>query len=298
MSKGLKIYKAQLISTGQEVGLHNFEESLRPDIKCTDCNAKLKYTKGHRRNEKVVYSFFSLFPKAVHSDQCAYNVRSALEILVRNSTSIDSLSEATLFKGNFGLEFRLHTLSNVLFEKPEEKEEGTINQQSLIRKQSKQRLSSYLKTAKGLAKLWNAIQEQEDKELLKEKIKIVFKQQLIGWDDFVFNTKQLSKLTSNPPKFPVALVLHTKQFNNNKKQGFFKHSLQCFAHVTNDKVIVPRICFNDDKLKSELKEGGLYLVIAIVKVGKIYKESKYINITVSVYHNAQITMLSDERIVP
>jgi len=222
MSKGLKIYKAKLVSTGLEVNLENFNESDRYNLVCEDCDAKLKYTKGHWRNKNKTWE----------------------------------MNEQIFYKNGINFDFRLHILAKAIKEEKRKGATSRDNYSSLIRKSSNKKLSSYLKSAKGIAKLWNAIQTNEDKELLKTKVKIVLGRESISWKDFVFENNDFGTLVSKIPKYPVSLILQTKKFDKPSKNRSLVNCIQCYSASYNEKIIIPRIYFNDHIFK----ENQQYLV--------------------------------------
>ena len=295
MSKGLKIYRAKHRLSGHSIYLDSFNEDDRENLECEICNARLKYTKGHWRNNNRTWvsSFFSLSPNSFHSDSCNYNVRKAIKILVRDSVSIEGSKQATLFKNAISFEFRLHVLADSISNESKNLKDSNDQNKSVNRVKSSEQLAAYLKTAKGIVKLWNAIQTREDKELLKENIQLVMRNKRVSWNDFVFETSDLEKVVSKSPKYPVALILQTKKLNKPNRKRPLQNCIQCYAGTSNDeKSIIPRIYFNGNLFN----ENKQYLVVGYIKASEIKKDSSFINLNIFINNKSQVTLLNNEEI--
>lgn len=291
MSKGLKVFQAKHAINGKDIYLTSISEEEKKHLICDGCRTKLKYTRGHWRMNTWVSSFFSLSPNCTHEDGCRYNTAKAIELIVRQSTSIENGEIQTLFENRINFEFRLNILSEQLEEEKKNNKARPENS-TLVRKKSSKELSAYVKTAKGIAKLWHSIQDSSDKELLKDKIQIVLGRNRIFWEDFVFDYNDLDRLLKTKPKYPVALILQTKKFNKSNDERSLKNCIQCYSSPIEDNYIIPKIFYNGDFFK----ENRQFLVVAYAKFLPQKEDSKYINLNIFIQNKSQLVMLNDENI--
>lgn len=303
MGKGLKIVRARLIDSGEIINAFDYNLSVKENIECEFCKTKLKHTKAHWRikakDDRIwISSYFSLNPHKEHEKYCRYNITNAIEILVRDSYSVEGIDEQTLFKNDLSFEFRLHILDKLL---KTIKSDNSINDQiesysnATTPKTIKGRLSPYLKTAKELAKLWSSIESNDDKKTLQNKVSLIYEGRKIAWSNFVFETKELHKLISKTCYHPVAVLLVLKgnvDSDDNRKN---KYSIQAYADIQKDVITIPRIFFNDKLILHEIKPNYQYLVVG----NFTYQKGKGIfhNINLFINDKSQIIRLGDE-IVP
>lgn len=303
MGKGLKIGRARLIDSGKLINASEYNLSDKENIECEFCKTKLKHTKAHWRikakdNRIWISSYFSLNRFKEHEKYCRYNIINAVEILVRDSYSVENLDEQTLFKNNLSFEFRLHILDKLI---KAVKNDNSINDQvesysnATIPKTIKGRLSPYLKTAKELAKLWSLIESSDDKKTLQNKVSLIYEGRKIAWSDFVFETNRLHKLVSKKCNHPVAVLLVLKGNIDSDDTRKNKYSIQAYSDIQTDVITVPRIFFNDELILHEIKPNYQYLVIGnfICQKGK----GLYNNINLFINDKSQIIRLGDD-IVP
>lgn len=302
MRKGLKIGRARLIDSGEIINAFDYNLSIKENIECEFCKTKLKHTKGHWRKKAKddriwISSYFSLNPLKEHEKYCRYNITNAIEILVRDSYSVEDLDEQTLFKNDLSFEFRLHILDKLI---KTVKSDNSINDQiesysnAITPKTIKDRLSPYLKTAKELAKLWSSIELNDDKKILQNKVSLIYEGRKIAWSNFVFETNELDKLVSKKCNHPIAVLLVLKgnvHSNENRKN---KYSLQAYSHKYLDRIIVPRVFFNDETILAEIIPNYQYLVVGQVS---FIKEDRFDNINLYINNKSQIIRLGDD-IVP
>jgi len=302
MVKGLKIGKARLIDSGKLINASDYNLSDKENIECEFCKTKLKHTKAHWRIKEKgdrtwISSYFSLNRFKEHEKHCRYNITNAVEILVRDSYSVEDLDEQTLFKNDLSFEFRLHILNKLI---KAVKNDNSINGQvesysnATIPKTIKGRLSPYLKTAKELAKLWSSIESSDDKKTLQNKVSLIYEGRKIAWSNFVFETNRLHKV---PKKcnHPVAVLLVLKGNIDSDDTRKNKYCIQAYSDIQTNVIAVPRIFFNDELILPEIKPNYHYLVVGnfICKKGK----DIFYNINLFINDKSQIIRLGDD-IVP
>ncbi len=301
MGKGLKIKTARLIDSGAIVNVNKFDIKERDNIECEYCKVKLKYTKSFWRNKDKdnrtwISSFFSLLPGKNHESTCKYNVKNAIDILVKESTSVENLDERTLFNDGISFQFRLHTLDELIKETKEKNSpKETLGEDKIgtAPKTIDRKLKPYLTTAKELAKLYSLIQSSEDKKLLQKKVFLKYKGRKIAWSSFVFETKQLHKLVSKNCYYPVAFILELQEgveTNTNRKN---KHCVKAYSDIQADGITVPRIYFNDDSIIAKIKPKYQYLIIGRFDAKK---GQEFNNLNIFINDKSQIIQLSDETI--
>jgi hypothetical protein len=299
MANGLKIDTARLISSGETIKLSSFDEKERNNIKCEFCNARLKYTKGYWRNkghddQLWVKPFFSLSPGEEHSLNCRNTIESTIEYFVNQSESVENIDETALFKGETNIEFRIHVLAESLKVEKETIDliENNAGKTGTKPQTTGKHLSSYLKTAKGLAKIWSYIQDSSDRAKFKDRIVLKFKGEKIPWGNFVFETKNLDTLLSKKLYYPIALILETKSNELSKNERQLQHCIKCHAKVSDDIIIVPRIYYNGNP--NMLLPNYQYLIIAYISLFK--GDKNFHNLNVFVHHPSQIALLTNEEI--
>lgn len=297
MANGLKIDSARLISTGRKVSILDFDSNERNNIKCEFCDAKLKYTESflrHNGNDESirVRSFFSLSPKTEHGVNCKNTLESAIEYFAKDSDNIENVDERMLFAENNTIELRIHILAeSIKLEKQCEEISSGIGSDNIgtTPKTTNNHLSSYLKTAHGLAKIWNYIQDSSDRAKFKERVVLKFNRRKILWKNFVFETMDLDSLiTKEYYSYPVALILEAKSEEYTKPDGKNKHCVKCISFIDTGSIIVPRIYYNSEKIM--FLPRCQYLIIAHVKHSK--GSENFHNLNIYINHPSQVALLS------
>jgi hypothetical protein len=294
MGKGIKMSSARLISDNSIINISEISNYHRKNLKCRFCEEPLSFTKKHIRNETVVERFFRLYPKGNHFEDCKYQIKNLIDIIVKTSKDIEN--EKNIFdkdgdKHIFRLNVITETINHLEGGEAEKKEiKGKLNYETKNYIKSKQTLASYLKSAMGVAKLYALINDSETKKELKESIFIFNNAKKIKWSDFFFEPKRHSFLVSKKRFYPIALIVQFKPIE--KGNNFLRCYKTSDILINNEvKIIIPNVWFNDEELKENIKFNRDYVIISKVN---ITTSGKFINLNMNVNHKGQISkMLKD-----
>jgi hypothetical protein len=155
------------------------------------------------------------------------------------------------------------------------------------------RISSYLNSASGIAKIRSQI-EDSDMDDLKNLLKIKYKDKYIGWKDFYYEDARYYELFDKTIKvkeieYPIAIVVTVKdELRTSETATKFPWSFNCHSEEKDSLSYVPTIYIANKKLTSSLERNKSYLVVSKVWTKKPPYSNRYRNINISVFFKSQI----------
>jgi hypothetical protein len=208
---GIKVSKVVDINTGKKVSVEDCENGYIGEYGCfnSNCAARMTFvgTYEQRRFDKtiVVPSFFKLKSHEVHSDNCSFNTKGQVDIIVRDSDSdvIRALDEG---KYEFNLQI-LHNpkksalLPSTVDTTPDGDKTKTPKGKRFIRNG---KATSYLNTVQQILTLRASIEAEKD---LAKLIYLKYQGKKIQWNKFYFEPEEYlgasHLLTKVKKKYPL-----------------------------------------------------------------------------------------------
>lgn len=309
----IKMNKARFISNNSNVEIDVITSSENGDLKCRYCEARVLYVSAYPRETKTgttyVPAYLRLKSNEFHRPDCQYDTDRLIEMIVANSKDIEKESSifSTNERGQYS--FRLHMLLkaiNATF--TNERADNDLGKENgLVAKtytRSSQILSSYIKSAAGIAKL-KAIIDGDDEKKLENSIQLIFDGKNISWNDFFYDTKNYAKVVKNilnteTDYHPIAICITIKNEIKENEKKKYKYSLQCF---TGDKtsinsvkqIEVPWVITADKEIATLFKVNGNYLIIVKPFANKVTNKDddkiEFINLYLPIIHKEQIKYL-------
>ncbi len=310
LSKGLKMASARKGSYIFNIG--QLDTSDNGKLKCTFCDTQVQYVSAHEKgaSKTLVSAYLKLWPKGEHHKDCKYSVEGFIKLLVAESNEVEGISPIFELQKDGSYLFRMNILIKAenIAEKLSIASDNSISSEQVFRGcnyiSNEQQLASYFRSASGVAKLRALIENKNssDIELLKQLVKIQYKDSFISWNNFYydeFRYHELFNLLSKrklPHPVGVKLRIKKREVNSNN----FPPSFQCYSEVVNCSghklVFIPRIKLASTELANQFLLGNTYLVVAKVWANKVTDEkSTYRNFTISVFNKSQFKKEIDEQ---
>lgn len=273
----IKMNRARLISSGEKLTIDNILPSDNGNLKCYYCDAKVSYVNAYRRETKngttYVNPFIRLFKKEQHAISCKYNVENLIETLVAESKNIEDTDDSIFeIKDEKKYSFRLHFLEEATKRALEGEDDLYINdfeKTSFGRKYKKinKTLATYIKTAAGVAKLYEIVKDDDAKKL-KDSIELIFNGSTISWDDFFYTFDRYDILFDKASKkeiiHPVAVHIIVKSEAEEKINKKYRFSFQCFSgnnEAGSNHIEIPRILTVSEEIAQSIKAEGAYIIV-------------------------------------
>jgi len=298
---------ARLIGSNDKVSVNDIFPSDNGNLKCHYCDAKVSYVEAYPRETKkgrtYVNAFLRLSRNELHGNECEYNVEKIIEKLVAESNNIEENDSIFTTDDNLTHSFRLHILSEAM----ERGFDNDINKKSISENGNddtlgyrytkiNKTLSSYIKSAAGIAKL-KQIVDGTDSQKLKESIKLIFNGKNISWNNFFYESnkyiKLFEKIESKQLSYPIAIQVTIKNETQEKPNNKYKYSIQCFAgdkvsDESNNHVEIPWIITSDSEIVSQLKIDATYIIVTKPFAYASNYKVKYSNIYLPIIDKNQI----------
>jgi hypothetical protein len=295
----IKMSKCKRISNNEKVNVNEINDSehykkkYRGNLKCFYCNAIIIFKDTHLRHRRdggftEVKKYFSLKQHEHHSEECTYNIKKQIDILVAESTNIENIipifdrdNQDTTFRLNILLE-SLRTAENINSKSTENEKNAVYESTNYVL--NGEVLNSYINSATGVAKLRSKI---EDDEELENEIKILFNNKNIQWNEFYFDPLSYPLINENID-YPIAMNITVKTKMNHKYK--MATIFQCYSTdleivYNTDNVIVPKLYIHNDNILDYIQEKEEYLIVAkpIININE-----KFLNIELHIYNRCQI----------
>lgn len=307
MAKGLKMGAARKKESGAKIfKINKLSKSDNGNLRCEFCKAEVQYVSAYikRASETPVAAYLRLWQDNKHVKGCAHSIDGAIEKLVAESEAIEDNSRILKPGQARNYVFRMNILVQALgFARESSKAAGQRNNfgrgiTGINYVPSGQQLTSYFRTAAGLARIRALILESSDVELFTQLVKIQYKGCNLNWNDFYYEQPRYPvlyrRLNSGEIHHPVALKLTIKNdVRESKTAEQFPWSFQCYGEPNSDKsngqVIIPRIRFAKEDFPGILFPGNTVLVVGNAWADKsTVTNNTFKNFSIAVCHNSQI----------
>ena len=306
MSKGIKMEFSKKNDSGDRVyHISELKKSDNGNLRCRYCGTDIQYVSAYTRkaSNKPVAAYLKLWQDTRHTNKCGYSVKGAVDLLVADSNSVEDISPIFEEQGDGSYLFRMNILMDAQkrvkgileSEKELESSEHLSSTRNYVR--SEKQLASYFRSAAGVAKLRALIQERSDFEVLKNLIKIQYKNEFISWDDFYYDEKRykvlFKRLLAGSISHPVALNITVKKLIFNKEARCFPWSFQCYSQIVGENgekvVFMPKIYFAKESFKEDVLSGDTLLVVGNIWKNNISENTntKFRNFNISVLNKSQ-----------
>jgi hypothetical protein len=272
---GIRMQYVRRIRPPERRHVHELTVSDRKmhNLVCEECDAHVTWVtqQVHEGRGGRTYEgrFARLMPGIQHGPSCPYDLDNAILRLVGESVCADVPGNILVQDGK-KVELRLHVLDEA--ERVASGAVGTMgNDQTSITGAryvtTKQKLASYLKTATGVARLWERITDDAQGQL-KERIIIISDGKPIEWCDFFYDEKRYTALcavgSGRGPTHLVAIVVVPKSKNHKDNRWH----LQCYKQTDpkDDSVCIPHLYISDNEIASLLHPERAFLLVARVAI--------------------------------
>lgn len=204
MPNGVRMDRAFHSESNQTI-MADAAEGLPGPFLCDSCKASVAFVHTHIMNgqdeelRRVVPAFFRLQPGATHAATCSFTARGQIEQLVARAAAVED--EVNPFEPREGgYQFRLNI--------PMEELQAALRREGVTRQLppaefrrrieavwNGRRIASYCRSALGLARLW-AFMEGRERGDCREAVSVLFRNQNIDWDDFIFPMERYDSLAN------------------------------------------------------------------------------------------------------
>ncbi|ASG05504.1 hypothetical protein [Vibrio anguillarum] len=274
MAKGLKMTRA--FKGGHLLEIENLSKDDNGRIFCEDskCRTHIEYNSGYpiKATNTVVAPYLKLAKGREHSDNCKNSISGAVKIFVSESSDIEDVPNIFESKadGTFTLRLNLLEQSKSDLDKLVDKNSNSDSVEPKVGKdyvKTEKRLSSYCKSATGIARIRSLIQESSDAKELEALIKIEFKNQQVEWKDFFYDDARYhvlhNRIARGKIEHPVAIRVTAKQTRTSTNTTH-PVSTQCYSEAKDGINYIPWLNIHRDLEDIELTSGNAYIVLGHV----------------------------------
>ena len=179
--------------------LHKLGEA-RPSLVCSGCSTRVVFSSGYyqargKPEQRWIAPYIRLWPGCEHARACKFTAAAAVDQVVAKSRAIEDLRD--LFDDAEGkVVFRLGGVHKAMLESKRSAPSGPDNNDSpphvaTAYKPRKPRITNYLRSATGIARLLALIESEEE---LAQVLEIRTARGRIPWKKFFYEHKRLSVL--------------------------------------------------------------------------------------------------------
>ena len=185
------------------------------DLRCNSCHARVRFCPDHLKNSgKVeVHAYFGLSSGSTHVDGCRYTVTRAVQILAAESNA--ATGHEVFVQDGATHRYRLNLVTVALGEANDLHKTAVSSGESAVavryaHRADIARLDPYIQTATAVARLYQRVEEENDREHLRNAITIVNDQIIVPWREFCYDEDQwrhlYDRLSRGRITHPVAIV--------------------------------------------------------------------------------------------
>ncbi|EHH1111124.1 hypothetical protein J7H87_004348 [Vibrio parahaemolyticus] len=296
MAKGIKMVRALKLSGNIEsnISIKHLSKSDNGSIFCEGekCRTKIEYTSGYTRQatDTKVLPYLKLAKGASHKEGCKNSTAGSVKVIVSESEDIEGapniFEELSAGKFTIRLNFLADTQSRLNEIASKISTEDT-NSPALGKEyiETKERLSSYCRSAAGIARLRSLLLERNDIKELASLMKIQFKNTFIKWNEFFYDDERyhvlFNRCNRNAIEHPIAMRITPKY----RKDNGGKISYQCSAENSEDISYVPWLNLDEELSNLDLELNKSYIVLANLKVTG---SGRYNNLKLNIVNKMQI----------
>ncbi len=306
MSKGIKMEFSKKKNSGETIyHISKLKKSDNGNLNCRYCGADVQYVSAHTRgaSKMPVSAYLKLWRDAEHSNECGYSVKGAVDLLVAESNSVEDTYPIFELQDDGSYLFRMNILVDAQRVEQElsksgkefEASEHLSSRRNYIR--SEKQLASYFRSAAGIAKLRSLIQESSDVEMLKNAIKIQYKDSFVSWNDFYYDETRykilFNRLLKGRVSHPVAVNVTLKgEVSLYKEAKYFPWSFQSYSQTVNTDgeklVYIPKLQLAKESFIKNISDGDTLLVIGDAWANKVKDDSSiFRGFNISVFNRSQ-----------
>lgn len=285
--------------------ISKLQKSDNGSLRCKYCGVDVQYVSAHTKgaSKTPVSEYLKLWQDEEHSNGCGYSVKGAVDHLVADSDSVENTHPIFELQGDGSYLFRMNILIDAqkvaqnLAESGEKLESSghLSTRRNYIR--SEEQLTSYFRSAAGIAKLRSLIQDSSDVEELKNLVKIQYKNDLIPWNDFYYDDTRyhilFNRLARGRVPHPVAISITLKgQVGYYKEAKYFPWSFKCYSQIKEEGdqrlVYIPKLQLARESFHRSLSSGEKLLVVGDAWANKVKDDSSiFRNFNISVFNKSQ-----------
>ncbi|EHK7404363.1 hypothetical protein [Vibrio parahaemolyticus] len=273
MAKGLKMIRA--FKHGQIMEIEKLSKNDNGHIFCEDlrCRTQIEYNSGYpiKSTNTVVAPYLKLAKGCEHVNGCQNSISGSVKVFVSDSSDIEDVPNIFESKGDGVFILRLNLLDKSkselddLIDKTKDYSGASNRCKEYI--STKKRLSSYCKSATGIARIRSLVQESTDAKELESMIKIEFKGKQVLWKDFFYDDDRYhvlhKRISREVVEHPVAIRVTVKQ-TRSSKISTHPSSTQCYSESKDGKYYIPWLNIHMDLDGLELKPKVPYIVLGNV----------------------------------
>ena len=285
--------------------------NIRRDFLCNGCQTRVSFVRGHVRNgedpdlKRTVPPYFRLSQNAEHAPTCKYLPKSQVMALVAISRAVEDLENpfVELLEGE-KYQFRIN-IPDELSSELKIRTKGTTSYNEIVKRiWTGRRISTYCRSAVGLAKIWHEIEGRGSQSELSEMVEIASNRQKIRWLDFFFGRKRydqlVKKISSKNQGQRLAAAVQIKELIMNQEGSCLAKCVPIEADQTNSTSYVGINIYGKENLISSFDKGENYIVF-----GDWWRQKdnewkpknanwtrSYINLGIKVYQPAQFAKTS------
>lgn len=303
MGKGLKMYLVK--KDNESFYITEISKEDNGVLFCDGCDAKIQYVSCHKRKETHVAPYLKLWQNEMHQNNCKFSIDGSIQLLVSESKAVEDLAESIFELDEDGsYVFRMNVLIDAKNEFQRiieglEKDQEVVLKNNINYLSNKKKLSSYFRSAAGIAKLRTLIEDSDDIELLKSKIKIYYKDKQIAWNDFYYEESRyhilFNRLIKKEINYPIALNVVVKeniQFNEQAKK--FNYNYKCYSQRLEDKErfirFIPTLQLINKEIAENLIDKDNVIVVGDGWANRIVNsENIFRNFNIAIYDKSQLT---------
>lgn len=301
MGKGLKMYYAKKNNGSFYVAQIAKEDNGM--LFCDGCDAKVQYVSGYMRKTTPVAPYLKLWQNEIHENNCKFSIDGSIQLLASESKAVEDLGKLIFeFEQDGSYIFRMNVLLDAKNEFQKMMDSQKDDQDLVLKKNinylsNKKKLSHYFRSAAGIAKLRSLIEDSDDIELLKSKIKIFYKDKKIAWNDFYYDESRyhilFNRLIKKEITYPVAVNVVVKgnmQFYEQAKR--FNYSYKCYSQLLKDKEssirFIPTLQLTNKEIGENLLDKDRVIVIGDGWANKVFdSDNIFRNFNIGIYDKSQ-----------
>jgi len=311
MSNGIKLDKALI--GGSVVSIEEISENI-DGLKCPSCHAKIDYVSGYytRNDDKKLRRFVNPYLRLEkgqkHSSNCQFTASGQIKIIVNSSTDVEKENNPLVERDTGDFIFRLNIPSKHMskMKRKGEKYNAKKFKERKARIWSGKSIAPYCKSATGLARLWELLEDSDERTYLEDRIEFRLNDQSISWRDLYYPFPRLGKLSTllanKSLKHPVAVLICIKNVITEKGRNWVQCTPYHDKRYQERTYIGPSINGSQTLLK-QFKPGQHYIVFGEWYYtgskdceyenddGEITFQATYKNINVQVHQKAQFCLV-------
>jgi hypothetical protein len=275
------------------------------ELECVDCGAHIRHTNGYLKatSKKYVHAYLGLWPGDDHVATCPNTMRAQMNLIVAKSKA--ATGDEVLADDGGATVFRLHVLTermeaasaaNTAAANANPGPNGTRTQYD----RTSDELENYLNTATAIARLYARLQDAQDANAFKARLRIQHRNRTLHWNDFFYEPERYAMLVKRLADkkrrltHPIALVVDAQWFGDYTPKNGPANS----GRVLNGTLYPPRgpgrvqaqAYAPDPAALQRARRGMPHIIVGLPFLGP-FKTGSDIGLRVMVHFPAQIAVV-------